>query len=164
MFFNLLFSHTHMNIRALLIPVLVLGGGFAAHGHDLPPSETSPYERLSPSEHAELYLNLVSHLYYALIDRMDRVYDTATAQEHGPTIIALHRRLNMAIDHMEHNPDMRREVVRILQKSDTRRRRLIEEEALYHQKAQQFRNNGFLPEMPSARRVTLPPEAVVPSA
>ena len=155
---------THMNIRTLLLPVLMLGGSFAAQGHDLPPSETSPYERLSPSEHAELYLNLVSHLYHALIDRMDRVYDAATEQEHGATIIALHRRLNMAIDHMENNPDMRREVVRILQKSESRRKRLIEEEARYHQKAQQFRNNGFLPEMPSARRVTLPPEAVLPSA
>lgn len=145
-----------MKKALLLSTCLLFCGAVTAHGHDLPPSDTTPYELLSPHEHAELYLNLVSHLYYALIPRMDSVTDAESAAKVKADIIALHRRLNMAIDHMEHNPDTRREVLSILNNNPARRQRLVEEEARYNASAQRCRDTGLIPDIPAVRRVSLP--------
>lgn len=122
----------------------------------LPPGETDIHEMLSPREHAELYLNLLSHLYYALIPRMDSVTDPASAAEKQRDIIALHRRLNLAIDHIEHNPDMRREVIYILKNDPARRNRLQAEQEQYNASARRCRNTGLIPDMPTIRRITIP--------
>lgn len=127
-----------------------------APAHDQQPGDTSLHEMFSPREHAELYINLVFHLYYALIPRMDSVTDEASAAKVQREIIALHRRLNMAIDHMEHNPDMRREVVAILKNDPARCRHLKEHQARYNASAQRCRDTGLIPDMPTIRRVTIP--------
>lgn len=151
--------------KQLILSLALLTVGLpSTYGHDLPPSDVTPHEMLSPREHAELYLNLVSHLYQALITRMDSVHTPADAQFHGPTIIALHRRLNMAIDHMEHNPDMRHEVVLILRNSQARLSRLISEHERYCQSLQRCQSTGLLPNLPDSRPVTLPKEAAAPQS
>lgn len=141
--------------KAILLSTCLLLCGTAT-AHELPPSDTTPHELLSPHEHAELYLNLVSHLYYALIPRMDSVTDAESATKVKAEIIALHRRLNMAIDHMEHNPDMRKEVLTILNNNPARRKRFIEEEAAYNASAQRCRATGLIPDIPAVRRVSIP--------
>lgn len=62
----------------------------------------------------------------------------------------------MAIDHMEHNPDMRKEVLTILNNNPARRKRLIEEEAAYNASAQRCRATGLIPDIPAVRRVSIP--------
>lgn len=140
----------------LLLAALATCG--IAPANDCPPGNTSLHEMFSPREHAELYINLVFHLYYALVPRMDSVTDEASAAKVQREIIALHRRLNMAIDHMEHNPDMRREVVAILANDPTRRKHLEAEQARYNASAQRCINTGLIPDMPTIRRVTIPAE------
>jgi hypothetical protein len=144
----------------LIISIVSLGvfAGVPALAHDLPPSETSPYEHFSPHEHAELYLNLVSHLYYALIPLQDSVVDEASAAAARDKILALHRRLNMAIDHMSGNPDMRNEVLSILRNNPARLERMRREQNLYNISAERCRATGLIPDMPTIRRVTIPTE------
>lgn len=144
-----------MKRAILLIPFLF--GANLATANDYP-TDVTPHELLSPQEHAALYLNLVSHLYYALIPAMDSVVDEKSAAEAKDKIIALHRRLDMAIDHMEHNPDMRREVVEILRSAPQRRKQLVEEQKIYETSAARCRATGLIPNMPTIGRVTIPEE------
>lgn len=143
-----------MKQATILIPFM-LGCSLAATD-DMPPGDITPYEQLSPQEHASLYLSLVSHLYYALIPKMDSVVDAETAAQARDEIIALHRRLNMAIDHMELNPDTRLEIVTILRNHPERRKQLENEQAIYEASAQRCRDTGLIPDMPTIRRVTIP--------
>ena len=143
-----------MKRTVLLLTCLATCG--IAPAHECPPGNTTLHEMLSPREHAELYINLVFHLYYALVPRMDSVTDAESAAKVQREIIALHRRLNMAIDHMERNPDMRREVVSILTQDPTRRHHLQAEQARYNTSAQRCRDTGLIPHMPTIRRVTIP--------
>lgn len=141
----------------LLTALAILAGG-STFAHDLPPSETSVHEHFSPREHAELYLNLVSHLYYALIPLQDSVVDATTAAAARDKILALHRRLNMAIDHMSGNPDMRHEVLLILRNNPQRLERMLREQDVYNRSAERCRATGLIPDMPTIRRVTIPTE------
>ena len=115
-----------------------------APAHDQQPGDTSLHEMFSPREHAELYINLVFHLYYALIPRMDSVTDEVSAAKVQREIIALHRRL------------MRREVVAILKNAPARCQHLKEHQARYNTSAQRCRDTGLIPDMPTIRRVTIP--------
>ena len=142
---------------AILSSIALLSGNTVL-AHDLPPSETSPHEHFSPHEHAELYLNLVSHLYYALIPLQDSVVDAESAAAARDRILALHRRLNMAIDHMSSNPDMRKEVLNILRTNPQRAERMRREQNSYNLSAERCRATGLIPDMPAIRRVTLPSE------
>ena len=142
---------------AILTSIALLSGNTVL-AHDLPPSETSPHEHFSPHEHAELYLNLVSHLYYALIPLQDSVVDAESAAAARDRILALHRRLNMAIDHMSSNPDMRKEVLNILRNNPQRAERMRREQNSYNLSAERCRATGLIPDMPAIRRVTLPSE------
>lgn len=147
-----------MKSKFFLLTAIAFITGNTALAHDLPPSETSPYEHFSPHEHAELYLNLVSHLYYALIPLQDSVVDATTAAAARDKILALHRRLNMAIDHMSGNPDMRQEVLLILRNNPQRLERMLREQDAYNRSAERCRATGLIPDMPTIRRVTIPTE------
>lgn len=147
-----------MKSKFFLLTAIAFITGNTALAHDLPPSETSPYEHFSPHEHAELYLNLVSHLYYALIPLQDSVVDATTAAAARDKILALHRRLNMAIDHMSGNPDMRQEVLLILRNNPQRLERMLREQDIYNRSAERCRATGLIPDMPTIRRVTIPTE------
>lgn len=147
-----------MKSKFFLLTAIAFITGNTALAHDLPPSETSPYEHFSPHEHAELYLNLVSHLYYALIPLQDSVVDVPSAAAARDKILALHRRLNMAIDHMSSNPDMRKEVLSILRNNPQRLERMRQEQNRYNLSAERCRATGLIPDMPTIRRVTLPTE------
>lgn len=89
--------------------------------NELPPSDVTPHDLLSPRQHAELYLNLVTIIYSDLIPLQDSVTDSESAAKVAPQIEALHSRLNLAISHVIHNPDMAREVMLILQNAPKRR-------------------------------------------
>ena len=89
--------------------------------NDLPPSDVTPHDLLSPRQHADLYLNLVMIIYGKLIPLQDSVTDSKTAARVASNIEALHSRLNLAVNHMKHNPDMAREVTLILQGNPIRR-------------------------------------------
>ena len=92
--------------------------------HELPPSEVTPYELLSPREHANMYINLVSIIYGELIPLQNSVTNAESAALVGAKIEALHGRLNLAMGHMLHNPDMAMEVNRQLQANPAQRTRL----------------------------------------
>ncbi|MBE6418233.1 MAG: hypothetical protein E7033_07195 [Akkermansiaceae bacterium] len=142
-----------------IFTALLFSGIATGYQHDLPPSDTTPHERLSPHEHAMLYLNLVEHLYLAIIPQMEAVTQTnSSTPEQRRTIIALYRRLNMAIDHMEHNPDMRREVLSILRQNPQRRQHLEQQQQVYIQSATRCKATGLIPDMPNIRRITIPTE------
>lgn len=147
-----------MKSKFFLLTAIAFITGNTALAHDLPPSETSVHEHFSPREHAELYLNLVSHLYYALIPLQDSVVDATTAAAARDKILALHRRLNMAIDHMSGNPDMRHEVLLILRNNPQRLERMLREQDVYNRSAERCRATGLIPDMPTIRRVTIPTE------
>lgn len=147
-----------MKLTSGLLSLLLIGTAFG-HDHGLPPSDTTPHEHLRPHEHAELYLNLVEHLYFAIIPRMDSISDAAAATpQQCQEIMALYSRLNMAIDHMEHNPDMRQEVLKILNNNPQRRQRLEKRQQVYIQSATRCKNTGLIPDMPNIRRITIPTE------
>ena len=147
-----------MKRNIVILTSLALLANSAVLAHDLPPSETSAHEHFSPREHAELYLNLVSHLYYALIPLQDSVVDAESAAAARDKILALHRRLNMAIDHMSGNPDMRKEVLTLLRNNPQRLERMRREQNIYNTSAERCRATGLIPDMPTIRRVTLPTE------
>lgn len=142
-----------------IFTALLFSGIATGYQHDLPPSDTTPHERLNPHEHAMLYLNLVEHLYLAIIPQMEAVTQTNTSTpEQRRTIIALYRRLNMAIDHMENNPDMRQEVLSILRQNPQRRQHLEQQQQVYIQSATRCKATGLIPDMPNIRRITIPTE------
>ena len=91
-----------------------------APANELPPSDVTPHDLLSPREHAELYLNLITRICQELIPLQDSVTDEASAAAAAPKIEALHNRLNLAVSHLKNNPDMSREVSRILADSPER--------------------------------------------
>lgn len=78
--------------------------------NELPPSDVTPHDLLSPSEHAALYINLVQLIHNQLIPLQDSVTDKESAARVARRVEALHSRRNLAISHMLNNPDMRREI------------------------------------------------------
>ena len=94
--------------------------------NELPPSDVTPYDLLSPRQHADLYLNLVTLIYSELIPLQDSVTDSTNAAQVATKIEALHSRLNLAISHMQSNPDMAREVAHLLQSNPARQKRYQE--------------------------------------
>lgn len=144
-----------------IVSIIALLSTSSAFAHpEQTPTDTTAHEMLSPHQHAELYLNLVSHLYYALIPLQDSVIDEASAAAARGKILALHRRLNLAIDHMVHNPDMRNEVLNILRNDPQRLKRMLHEQDTYHRSASRCRATGLIPDMPTIRRVTIPADAL----
>lgn len=113
----------HSLLASLLLTTAVLPQAIA---NELPPSDVTPHDLLSPRQHADLYLNLVTIIYTELIPLQDSVTDSASAAKVAARIEALHSRLNLAVGHMLHNPDMAREVANLLESNPSRRARYQE--------------------------------------
>lgn len=99
--------------------------------NELPPSDVTPHDLLSPSEHAALYINLVQIIHTQLIPLQDSVTDENSAALVAHKIEALHSRRNLAISHMLNNPDTHREI-------EINLRANPELESLYRQAEQRF--------------------------
>ncbi|MBR3926701.1 MAG: hypothetical protein IKJ58_08045 [Akkermansia sp.] len=112
--------------------------------NELPPSDVTPYELLSPREHAELYLNLLTIIYSELIPLQDSVQDAESAAAAAQTIEALHSRLNLAINHIANNPDTINEVQRILRNAPERSRRFHELQEQYAASYISCRSTGLI--------------------
>lgn len=112
--------------------------------NELPPGEFTPHELLSPHEHAELYINLVTIICHELIPLQDSVQDAASAAAVADKVERLHNRLNIAMSHMLHNPDMRREVAKILRNSPARATALRELANKFSTSLRRCRETGFL--------------------
>lgn len=108
----------HSLLASLLLTAAVLPQTIA---NELPPSDVTPHDLLSPRQHADLYINLVTIIYTELIPLQDSVTDSASAAKVAARIEALHSRLNLAVGHMQHNPDMAREVANLLNSYPSRR-------------------------------------------
>lgn len=89
--------------------------------NELPPSEVTPHDLLSPRQHADLYINLITIIYSELIPLQDSVTDAESAAAVAARTESLHSRLNIALSHILNNPDMAREVTTILQQDPSRR-------------------------------------------
>jgi len=80
----------------------------------LPPSEVTPHELLTPQEHAAVYVHLVNSICEELVPLQDSVNDADSAAAVAARIETLHGKLYMALAHIRHNPDMSKEVARLL--------------------------------------------------
>ncbi len=134
-----------MKLRHLTISALFsLGLLQPLAANELPPSDVTPYELLSPREHAELYLNLLTIIYSELIPLQDSVRDTESAAAAAQTIEALHGRLNLAINHIVNNPDTINEMQRILKNDPERSRRFHELQEQYAASYISCRSTGLI--------------------
>ena len=124
---------------------LLIAGLFpAANANDLPPGDVTPHELLSPREHAELYLNLVTIICRELIPLQDSVTDSASAAAIADKVEKLHSRLNMAVSHMRHNPDMSNEVSKILRDAPAREKALRELNIRFNNSLRRCRETGLI--------------------
>ena len=132
-----------MRLRPFIY-LLVAGLFPAANANELPPGDVTPHELLSPREHAELYLNLVTLICRELIPLQDSVTDETSAAAVADKVEKLHSRLNMAVSHVRHNPDMRNEVTKILRRSPARETALRELNTRFNSSLQRCRETGLL--------------------
>lgn len=109
-----------MKHHTLAILLAATGLVLPAPANEVPPSDVTPHDLLSPREHAELYLNLITIICEELIPLQDSVQDAESAALVAAKIEALHGRLNLAVSHLKNNPDMSREVGSILNSTPAR--------------------------------------------
>lgn len=133
-----------MKLSHTILPLIAAGLMLPCSANELPPSDVTPYDLLSPHEHAEMYLNLLTIIRTELIPLQDSVRDAAGAAAVAGRIEALHSRLNLAVNHMRHNPDTRREVARILEANPHRAKAYKELSIRFFSSLKRCRETGLI--------------------